>query len=92
MNPDNRMGRLRATVSVALLVCLATGCVPRREPAAPRPAQRKWTTTTRPTPADDYLAAELGHMAVEDQERCAASAERRTRPQHRDSPMRPPGR
>ena len=70
----------------------AAGCVERRSPAAPHRVQRNWTTTTQPTPVDGYIQAEAGHMAVEDQERCAASARRRPKPAYRDSPLRPPPR
>ena len=88
MKSENPPKWLQVAAAGALVACVAVSCSARREPAAVRPVQQDSTAATRPTPADDYVAAELGHMAVEDQERCAASAERPTKPRHRDSPIR----
>jgi len=88
MKSENPPKWLQVAAAGALVAWLAVGCSARREPAAVRPTQQDLTATTKPTPADDYIAAELGHMAVEDQERCATSVKGPTKPPHRDSPMR----
>ncbi|MCP4248295.1 MAG: hypothetical protein GY778_14710 [bacterium] len=82
----------RVIVGLFGLAGLTTGCTARHQPAAAPPPQRHWSSTSQPSPADDYLADEVGQMATDDQERSAQSADRPAKARHRDSPIRPPRR
>ncbi|MCH7813294.1 MAG: hypothetical protein IID40_04655 [Planctomycetes bacterium] len=87
-----RPRQYRVIVALLGLAGLAAGCSARQESAAAPPPQRHWSSTSQPSPADDYLAAEIGHMAADDQMRSTQSADRPPKARHRDSPIRPPRR
>ncbi len=82
----------RVTAALLGLAGLAAGCSTRPAPAATSPPQRHWSSTSQPSPADDFLAAEVGNLAADDQLRSAQSADRPPKARHRDMPLRPPRR